>query len=141
METPQNEFVIEKDENGNIIVTEQLKEILFSEVTSAIALVTNALDDYKELVGSEYPAKIVKVTQEDYDYVRPQHYKQEDGRETWEIMVDIYGPEKVADWCELTAYKYKSRMGKKPNEGIDREQGKIDWYENKAREIREKIGK
>jgi hypothetical protein len=83
--------------------------------------------------------KTNNLNQEDYDYVRPQHYKEKDGRETWEVMIDLFGAERVADWCELTAYKYKARMGKKPNEGIDREQAKIDWYENKAREIRESL--
>ena len=73
--------------------------------------------------------------QTDYDYVNPQHYVQADGKQTWERMIDIYGVEKTAIFCELNAFKYKDRMGKKPNEGVDREQGKIDWYEAKAKEL------
>jgi len=84
---------------------------------------------------------MAKKKKEDYDYINPQHYVQADGRQTWERMVDIWGLEKVALWCEMTAFKYKDRMGKKPNEDETREQQKMQWYLDKAAELRSKIVK
>jgi len=75
----------------------------------------------------------------DYDYINPSHYKEEGKKETWEQMVDIWGIEKFIAHCEMCAFKYKQRLGKKPNEPIERDLSKIEWYENKAKELREKL--
>ena len=83
-----------------------------------------------------------KTKKELYEYINsPKHYQQDDGKETWERMVDKWGEENTALWCEITAFKYQDRMGKKPDENIEREQGKIEWYLNKAKELREIVGK
>lgn len=78
-----------------------------------------------------------KENEKKYDYINPSHYVQEDGRQTWERMLDMWTTEQVALWCEMTAFKYKERIGKKPNESSDREMKKIQWYENKAKELYE----
>ena len=72
---------------------------------------------------------------EDYDYINPQHYVQDDGRQTWEHMVDEFGLYETAIFCKINAYKYNDRIGKKPNEDVEREQKKIDLYEAKAHEL------
>lgn len=71
----------------------------------------------------------------DYDYVNPTHYHKYP-REVIDIMVAIWGPEKVATYCEIAAFKYRMRLGDKPNEPVDREVSKIKWYEDKAVELR-----
>jgi len=71
-----------------------------------------------------------------YDFINPQHYVQNDGKQTWERMVDKWGKEKTSLWCEMTAFKYQDRMGKKPGEDKERELKKIEWYTNKANELR-----
>lgn len=77
-----------------------------------------------------------KVTADDsYDYINPQHYVQDDGRQTWEHMVDEFGLVETAIFCKLNAYKYRDRMGKKPNESTEREMKKVKWYEDKAAEL------
>ena len=73
-----------------------------------------------------------------YDYVNPSHYVQEDGRQTWERMLDLWTKEEVAIWCDITVFKYQDRIGKKPNEDINREKAKIDWYNDLAEELRNK---
>lgn len=95
--------------------------------------IENRIAEYEKQSNKKFPYKFSKV--DDYDYVNPQHYVQEDGRQTWERMVDKFGLEKTAIFCELNAYKYKERIGKKPNESTEREQKKIDWYERKAEEL------
>lgn len=77
----------------------------------------------------------VKLKSETYDYINPDHYKQDDGKQTWERMIEEYGKFKTAIFCELSAFKYRDRMGRKPNENIEREKGKIEWYDKKALEL------
>jgi len=77
----------------------------------------------------------------DYDYINPSHYIQEDGRQTWERMLDYWTEEQFILWCEMTIFKYKDRLGKKPHESEERELDKIKWYEDKVKEFKLKINK
>lgn len=52
------------------------------------------------------------------------------------MMVAIWGKERVADWCEITAFKYRMRMGTKPDNSIEQDLKKEQWYLNKAKELR-----
>ena len=52
-------------------------------------------------------------------------------------MVDIWGAEAVAIHCQISAFKYRMRLGHKEGQELSDEIGKIEWYENKARELRE----
>ncbi len=96
----------------------------------------DSLNNYQNSMKKPYPIKIVDTNQQ-YDFINPQHYVQDDGRQTWEHMVDKWGEEQTALWCEMTAFKYQDRIGKKPGEDVEREQNKIKWYEDKAVELRE----
>lgn len=71
-----------------------------------------------------------------YDFVNPTHYKK-NSIEVIDMMVAIHGPAKVADYCEITAFKYRMRMGHKPDQPIEREMEKVNWYEAKAVQLRE----
>lgn len=80
-----------------------------------------------------------KVTDSQYEYVNhPQHYNNYP-LETIEMIERIYGPEKTALWCEITALKYRLRMGNKPNEELMKDINKEKWYLNKAKELRSKF--
>ena len=70
----------------------------------------------------------------EYDYINPSHYKK-DGKECIDWLIEKYGKEAVALWCRITADKYEFRKGNKPNESIERENAKIEWYLNKAEEL------
>ena len=89
------------------------------------------LDDLPELGGrhGERPRDA------EYDYINPQHYKSF-SVETIDMMVGIYGSYITAYYCELNAFKYRMRLGNKPNQPIGRDLEKARWYENKARELR-----
>jgi hypothetical protein len=71
----------------------------------------------------------------EYDYINPNHYKQGD-KEVIEMMVDIWGAEDVAKYCSMNAFKYRMRMGFKPNQPVEQELKKATWYEDKAKELR-----
>lgn len=63
----------------------------------------------------------------------PPHYTQ-GGIECIDAMVAARGPEAVAIYCELAAFKYLWRMGLKDDPR--QEVGKVAWYSNKAKELR-----
>lgn len=72
----------------------------------------------------------------DYNYINPAHYKQ-GGKETIEKMIDIWGANKVATYCEINAFKYMERLGAKPDQPIERDLAKATWYLNKAKELKD----
>ena len=51
-------------------------------------------------------------------------------------MVDIFGRKNAALFCEMNAFKYSMRMGTKPNNDINQDLEKEQWYLNKAKELR-----
>lgn len=79
-----------------------------------------------------------KLKQAAYDYINPSHYTKYTF-EAIDMMEKIYGSEWVAIYCELTIFKYRMRMGDKPNEPVDRDMKKVKWYEEKMKELREKL--
>lgn len=70
-----------------------------------------------------------------YNFVNPDHYKN-GSVETIEKMRRIWGNEATALHCEMCAFKYRERIGTKPDQPLDRELAKIYWYEDKAKELR-----
>ena len=72
-----------------------------------------------------------------YEHVNsPTHYNTY-SVETIDMMVRVFGKEKVADFCEINAFKYRMRMGTKPNNSIEQDLKKEQWYLNKAKELRQ----
>jgi len=73
-----------------------------------------------------------------YNFVDPPHYT--DGQiEVIDMMIRIWGEQRVADYCEINAFKYRMRMGKKPHQSVEQELDKAKWYEAKAKELRSKM--
>lgn len=66
----------------------------------------------------------------------PAHYNAPGRKECIEEMIDIWGEEQTAIWCEMTAYKYDYRAGTKEGEPDERDMSKRRWYLNKAKELR-----
>lgn len=52
----------------------------------------------------------------------------------------VYGTLAVMTFCEITADRYRERIGKKDNQSLEQEVLKISWYENAARFYYNKIG-
>jgi hypothetical protein len=71
-----------------------------------------------------------------YDHVNPDHYKTND-KEVWEYMIEIYGLEKFIAFCELNVFKYSMRVGRKPGATVEDDLGKIKWYAEKIKELRD----
>lgn len=126
----------------NMAISQKSKDLVVAQIQNLQKQLEQKLEQYKNQNGTDYSLTIIEEKPVDnYDYVRPSHYVQDDGRETWERMLDMWSKEEVALWMEMTVFKYQDRIGKKPNEDIEREQNKIDWYNDKAKELREEIAK
>lgn len=84
---------------------------------------------------------IMNTTQNniDYEFVNhPSHYNKW-SYETIDMMEKIYGTYLTAMWCEMTAFKYITRMGFKPTDNIQRDIQKRDWCLNKANQLKSKL--
>lgn len=74
-----------------------------------------------------------------YEHVNhPNHYNNYD-IEVIDMMERIWGPEKTAVFCELNAFKYRMRMGTKPDNNIEQDIKKEKWYLNKMKELKNKF--
>jgi hypothetical protein len=57
------------------------------------------------------------------------------------VMIErTWGTYEAMVFCEITAFKYRYRLGKKPGQPLDQELIKSSWYEKKAKELQAKIG-
>lgn len=73
----------------------------------------------------------------DYEFVNhPNHYRKEGRKECIDEMIELFGKANTALWCEMTAYKYQYRNGDKPDNTIEQDSRKAEWYINKANELR-----
>jgi hypothetical protein len=70
-----------------------------------------------------------------YDCINPGHYKNY-SLETIEMMAAIYGQAATALYCEMTAFKYRMRMGTKPGNPVEQDLKKERWFLDKAKELR-----
>ena len=80
----------------------------------------------------------IKKEMVEYDYVNPSHYKK-GGKEVIDMMLDIWGAEKLIAHCEMNSFKYRMRLGEKPDQPIQRDLDKAQWYELKAKELRKML--
>lgn len=74
------------------------------------------------------------------EYVNSPEYYNSYSVEAIEMMRRIWGDETTATWCEMTAFKYRMRMGLKPDNPLERDLAKEDWYLQKAKELRHAKG-
>lgn len=70
-----------------------------------------------------------------YDNINPDHYKQ-GSKEVFEMMIDIWGKEAYIKHCEMCAFKYRMRLGSKPNQSVEQDLKKANWYESKSKELK-----
>jgi hypothetical protein len=76
------------------------------------------------------------------DYDKNGNAKHYQGRiEVIDMMERIWGTEATMIHCEMTAFKYRMRMGKKSSETVSQDTVKAIWYDNKARELEDKLNR
>lgn len=143
---PVAKSILERfDLNKNMLKdNEECRKAVNSEVihTDSDALsVPSGLTDYGKKVfeAGKKAGRIVTGKDSAYEMVNhPTHYNQYD-IEVIDMIIRIWGPEAAALWCDITAFKYRMRMGTKPDNSIEQDIKKEQWYLNKSKEIRENL--
>lgn len=80
-----------------------------------------------------------KAFKEHYESVNhPKHYNNYDV-EVIDMMERIWGVENTINFCEMNAFKYRMRMGTKPEQSIEQDLKKEKWYLDKAKELKLKL--
>lgn len=92
--------------------------------------------------------KVLDNAKQNYEMVNhPKHYNNYDV-EVVDMMEKIWGTKATMEWCKMTAYKYRMRMGTKPGENDTPEAmknklledfSKEQWYLKKADELKSKL--
>ena len=133
------------DHNKNTLKdNEECRKAVNSEVIhtdSDVLSVPSGLTDYGKKVfeAGRKAGRIVVGKDSAYEMVdHPTHYNQYD-IEVIDMIIRIWGPEAAALWCDITAFKYRMRMGTKPDNSIEQDIKKEQWYLNKSKEIRENL--
>lgn len=108
-------------------------KIYISELDECITDDQNKVDHYWSNEESEqYFIKLPKNKKEMVNH--PSHYKN-NKYECIDVMLDIFGKDKTAAFCELNAFKYLWRAN---NKGTDiQDKKKAEWYINKYIELKE----
>lgn len=120
----------------DVIMDDDPKEIAYTSGKIYISETDECITDNQGLVyhhwnngGDQY---FIKLSEDMVNH--PSHYK--NGKyEAIDIMLDIFGKEKVLAFCELNAFKYLWRAN---NKGTDiQDKKKAEWYLNKYIELKE----
>lgn len=132
---PEAESILERFDNlkNSLKDNEDSRKAVNSEIGSSATLT-----DYgkKMLEVGKKAGRLVTGKEAEYEMVNhPSHYNQYD-IEVIDMIIKIWGPEAAALWCDITAFKYRMRMGTKPDNSIEQDIKKEQWYLNKAKEIK-----
>ena len=65
----------------------------------------------------------------------PSYYKNKDGKECIDCMIEEYGIEAAYHFCVFNAYKYRWRAGLKDGNSKEQDLAKMQWYIDKAIEL------
>lgn len=143
---PVAKSILERfDHNKNVLKdNEECRKAVNSEVIHTDSddwTAPSNLTEYgkKVLEAGKKAGRIVTGKDSAYEMVNhPTHYNQYD-IEVIDMIIRIWGPEAAALWCDITAFKYRMRMGTKPDNSIEQDIKKEQWYLNKSKEIRDNL--
>lgn len=135
---PEAESILKRFDNlkNTLKDNEDSRKAVNSEIGSS-----STLTDYgkKILEDGKKAGRIVTGKETEYEMVdHPSHYNQYD-IEVIDMIIRIWGPEAAALWCDITAFKYRMRMGTKPDNSIEQDIKKEQWYLNKSKEIKQNL--
>lgn len=92
-------------------------------------------DERRCSIKETCPCADEEVIEEPYETVNhPKHYNTY-GIEVIDMMLKIFGEEKVKNFCELSAFKYRMRAGSKPGNATLKDLAKEEWFLNKKKEL------
>jgi hypothetical protein len=109
------------------------------EATKKYDCTCNCNCNTSKIVLEDGVYKEIPNTIGNYEMVNhPSHYNNYE-KEVIDMIEAIWGTYLASVWCEITAFKYRMRMGTKPGNSIEQDINKEGWYLNKAAELKSKI--
>lgn len=140
--------IVDNIKDGNLYLRDDYKDIKDTRKFCADRIHENERKK-EEKKNNEYAFADLKPLEKKVPYLKndksplssyenvnhPQHYNNY-SKEVIDMMVDIFGRKNTALFCEMNAFKYRMRMGTKPNNDINQDLEKEQWYLNKAKELR-----
>ena len=93
------------------------------------------------IIRNQEEKRMKQRSDNSYDHVNhPSHYNNY-SVEVIDMMERIYGTKDTIAFCEMNAFKYRMRLGTKPDNSIEQDLAKEKWYIDKAKELRAKLQK
>ena len=100
------------------------------ELLESLKLATEYIEELHDLI--DLWASHGKIPKLEKDMINPDHYKQYP-IEVIDMMLKVFGKEYVAQYCLITAFKYRMRLGYKDD--VEQELKKEKWYLDKYNSI------
>ena len=123
----------------DVIMDNDPNDIAYTEGKIYISERDKCITDNKDYVSHYWNNKseqyFIKLSEKEM-VNHPSHYK--NGKyEAIDIMIDVFGKDKVVNFCELNAFKYLWRAN---NKGTDiQDKKKAIWYLNKYIELKKEV--
>lgn len=121
----------------DVIMDDNSKSIAYTSGKIYISELDEYITDNQGIADHHWSDKeseeyFIKLSEEMVNH--PSHYKN-NKYECIDVMLDIFGKEKVLAFCELNAFKYQWRANFKGTDIQDKK--KAEWYLNKYIELKE----
>lgn len=112
--------------------------IPINSILPEVKQLQDEISNLEKLYNNSFPQETkpkLKETPQKDNVNHPSHY-QGSKHECIDIMLDVFGKEKVSAFCELNAFKYQWRANSKGTDIQDKQ--KAIWYNQKYIELNEK---
>jgi hypothetical protein len=126
-----------KIEGVDTFTTEFFRTMCKDKITEKLDKL-NGLDSEPKLSGMIDLATKMDIGSKEYDFVNPEHYKR-GSVEVIDMMKLLWGTEALIAHCEMSEFKYRMRLGRKPDQPTDRDLQKAIWYQEKAKKLRDEL--
>lgn len=156
--TPDTNTPLENDKIYQMFLTNDLviRDIIFIACKETVKNGSNVFETFKEEFNTYFGFvdivdEILKKEKEHsvadetthlstpYEQVNhPSHYNKYDV-EVVDMMEKIWGKYETAIWCKLTAFKYRMRLGEKPDNPIQQDLNKETWYLDKYNSLKKEL--
>ena len=117
-----------------ITIQKWYEDVLTQAEKNDLGIDTCILNNSYESINSKRIKKGLDPIKENYDFIKPQHYKLwKDNNDVNDVIRASLTKEEYQGFIKGNILKYQLRLGKKPNEPIERDQEKIKWYQEQLK--------
>lgn len=126
------DMIKSKKKSGNLLNKEYINIDFFSSYVDELEKEVSELEKIYNYNNSQELISKQKETSQKDNVNHPSHY-QGSKYECIDVMLDVFGKEKVSAFCELNAFKYQWRANSKGTDIQDKQ--KAIWYNQEYIEL------